>query len=250
MGARSIRRSKLSTTRFQRLSQGDSLVPGGTEVPSRRMNLRRDVCPGLEADSRPNGQCSPEQTRGAQWATARRRLLLEEGVSHDPKVWLKWPTEAGRDRYLEATSATTDQVVLEAQSLPQSVDHPKLFLTATAPGWTTWKRCRSIGVARRLARSTPVVTRRHDDQVCVSMLPREHPSGFLRWPLPATRSKTDTLISPLLPGKPGKSSLERDAGLRRGRVLPESPERQARPKVGSPQAGQVASANWTCKQVQ
>ena len=35
---------------------------------------------------------------------------------------------------MEATSATTDQVVLEARSLLQSVDYPEILLTETAPG--------------------------------------------------------------------------------------------------------------------
>jgi hypothetical protein len=30
----------------------------------------------------------PKRARDAQWATARRYLLLEEGVSYDPEVWL------------------------------------------------------------------------------------------------------------------------------------------------------------------
>jgi hypothetical protein len=91
-------------------------------------------------------------------------------------------TEVVRDRGLEATSATTDQVALEALGLLQLAGYPEIPRAETAPGWTTWERCRSIGQARRPGRSTPEVTRRHDDQCAFSTLPKEHPIGSLRWP--------------------------------------------------------------------
>jgi len=43
-------------------------------------------------------------------------------------------TEVDRDRGLEATSATTDQVVLEALGLLQLVGYPKISRAETAPG--------------------------------------------------------------------------------------------------------------------
>lgn len=66
--------------------------------------------------------------------------------------------EADRDRDLEATSATTDQVALEALGLLQLAGYPKIPRAETAPGWTTWERCRSIGRTRR---STALLHRSH-----------------------------------------------------------------------------------------
>lgn len=96
-------------------------------------------------------------------------------------------TEVGRDRVLEATSATTDQVALEALGLLQLAGYPKIPRAETAPGWTTWERCHSSGQTRRSGRSTPEVTRRHRDQSAFSTLPKEHPTGLLRWPLGSSR---------------------------------------------------------------
>lgn len=93
-------------------------------------------------------------------------------------------TEVDRDRGLEATSATTDQVALEALGLLQLAGYPKIPRAETAsgldkPGSAVFRS----RLARRLAGSTPEVTRRHEDQCAFSMLPKEHPIGFLRWPL-------------------------------------------------------------------
>jgi hypothetical protein len=52
------------------------------------------------------------------------RSLLEEKLSSDPEVSLVRTTEVDRDRGLEATSATTDQVVLEALGLLQLAGYP------------------------------------------------------------------------------------------------------------------------------
>jgi hypothetical protein len=62
LGARSIRRSKLSTSGLQRVSQGGSLAPGGTEVHPEGWTCAGCVA-WLETDSRPNGPCSPERAR-------------------------------------------------------------------------------------------------------------------------------------------------------------------------------------------
>lgn len=85
-------------------------------------------------------------------------------------------TEVVRDRVLEATSATTDQVALEALGLLQLTGYPKIPRAETAPGWTTWKRCRSRGQARRPGRSTPEVTRRHEIRVRFRRSRRSTPS--------------------------------------------------------------------------
>lgn len=129
--------------RLQRSSQGGSLVPEGTEVHPEGWTYEGCVILNwrLAAVRTVSARRSEHVVRS--WATVRRRLLLEEGVETDPEVWLEWPTEVGHDRYLEATSAATDQVALEARRLLQPVDYPKILLTETAPGWTTWKRCLS-----------------------------------------------------------------------------------------------------------
>jgi hypothetical protein len=51
----------------------------------------RDSVSWLEAGSRPNGQCSPERARWQAVGNRSPCLLLEEGVSWDPKVLLVGP---------------------------------------------------------------------------------------------------------------------------------------------------------------
>jgi hypothetical protein len=96
-------------------------------------------------------------------------------------------TEVDRYRGLEATSATTDQVALEALGLLQLAGYPKMTRAETASRLDTWERCLSSGQTRRSGRSTPEVTCRHDDHCAFSTLPEEHPIGSLRWPLGSSR---------------------------------------------------------------
>jgi len=141
-------------------------------------------------------------------------------------------TEVGRDRGLEATSATTDQVALEALGACSSWSgYPQISRAETAPGWTTWKRCRSSGQTRRSGRSTPEVTRRHNDQSAFSTLPKEHPTGLLRWPLGSSRyaCTESNSVSRLMNEAPASE----EAGC--ARVA----EATARPEAGGPRAGQV-----------
>lgn len=103
------------------------------------------------------------------------------------------------------------------ECLLQLTGYPKIPRAETAPGWTTWELCRSRGQTRRSGRSTPVVTRRHNDQSAFSMLPGEHPIGLLRWPLGSSRYATTesssvcrlTNEAPAPPKRPGFSRIRR-----------------------------------------
>ena len=66
-------------------------------------------------------------------------------------------------------------------------------------------------LARRLAGSTPEVTRRHEDQCAFSTLPEEHPIGLLRWPLLISRRSSEQARG----SRPQQVGV---AGLRRGQV--------------------------------
>lgn len=81
----------------------------------------------------------------------------------------------------------------------------------------------------------PLYSRDHTEARLItcafSMLPKEHPTGLLRWPLGSSR------YTPRV--KLGEPPHEWGACLRRGGVCPMPPERQAHPKAGGPQAGQV-----------
>jgi hypothetical protein len=107
---------------------------------------------------------------------------------------------------------------------------PKGFLAETAPGWTTWKRCRSNRCSPEAPRSYSRGHTQTRRSVCVFDAPggaprRISPTATCLTPL----LKRRMLISPLFPGRsPGRRSLERDAGLRRGQVQPLPPKRQAR----------------------
>jgi hypothetical protein len=72
------------------------------------------------------------------------RSLLEEGGAWTRRFSLAAVRpKSTADRGLEATSAATDQVALEALGLLQLAGYPKIPRAETAPGWTTWERCRS-----------------------------------------------------------------------------------------------------------
>lgn len=151
-------------------------------------------------------------------------------------------TEVDRDRGLEATSATTDQVALEALGLLQLAGYPRIARAETAPGWTTWERCLSKPVGPEAGRSLlQRFTRRHGDQCAFSTLPKEHPIGSLRWP----QTHHATLDPSRSSGESVPTSWARRPPERPG--LPLSPRRHARPRAGDPQADQLRPRNWICR---
>jgi hypothetical protein len=199
--------------RLLRLSQGGSLVPEGTEsVPKddmpgdcvtliRRLTAVRTVV------------CSPKRARWFAVGQPRTGSLSPGREAELGPGGLARAEDRSRPRpLLEATSATTDQVALEALGLLQLAGYPKIPRAETAPGWTTWKRCLSSGQTRRSGRSTPEVTLRHYDQCAFSTLPGEHPIGSLRWPLGSSRYVPRVKL--------GEPPHEWGACLRRGRVYP------------------------------
>jgi hypothetical protein len=119
-----------------------------------------------------------------------------------------------------------------ARRLLQLAGYPEISRAETAPGWTTWKRCRSSGQTRRSGRSTPEVTRRHFDQCAFSTLPEEHPIGSLRWPLTHLAALVRVETRGAAP-RVGRLAPPKRPGL------PVPPEAAARPRAGGPRAGQV-----------
>lgn len=199
--------------RLLRSSQGGSLVPEGTSVgPEGR--LAGGLCDSIRRLTAVRTVvCSPRRARVVRsWATANRSLSPGREAELGPGGLARADDRSRPRPWLEATSATTDQVALEALGLLQLAGYPKIPRAETAPGWTTWERCLSSGQTRRSGRSTPEITRRHYDQCAFSTLPKEHPIGLLRWPLGSSR------YSPRV--KLGEPPHVWGACLRRGRVYP------------------------------
>ena len=186
-GARSIRRSRVSTKGFCVRHREARWSPRG---PSQsRRTTAGGLCDSIpEADSCSHGRVLAEAcTVVRSWATANRSLSPGREAELGPGGLARAEDRSRPRPWLEATSATTDQVALEALGLLQLAGYPKIPRAETAPGWTTWERCLSSGQTRRSGRSTPEVTLRHYDQCAFSTLPKEHPIGSLRWPLGSSR---------------------------------------------------------------
>jgi hypothetical protein len=242
-GARSIRRSSLSTQASAFITGRLAWPPRGPSQ-SRRSDSARGLCERwLEADSCPHGQCSPERAQVVRSGQPRTGALSWKRAELGPGGLARAVRpKSTADRGLEATSATTDQVVLEALGLLQRAGHPKMSRAETAPGLdkpgSAVFRSR---LARRLAGSTPEVTRRHEDQCAFSTLPREHPTGFLRWPL--------AHLATLGPSKLGLSRPQRVgvAGLRRDQVCHcRRSDTPARGRVARERAS-LRPRDWTCR---
>jgi hypothetical protein len=141
----------------------------------------------------------------------RRRELTRRSGSRTNRSWSR--------PLLRATSAATDQVALEARSLPQPEGSPRgswlKRLQVGQPGSAVVQ----IGAARRRARSYSRGHTQTRRSVCVFDAPggaprRISPTATCLTPLPKRRM----LISPLFPGRSlGSRSLER------GRRPPERP---------------------------
>jgi len=178
---------------------------------------------------------------------ARRSVHSGSQLGNCVPVALSWKrAELGPGGLARAVDRSRPRPCLELRQRPQIrwcwrhecllqlAGYPKIPRAETAPGWTTWELCRSRGQTRRSGRSTPVVTRRHDDQSAFSTLPGEHPIGSLRWPLGSSRYATTESSSVCA------ASRMRRLRLRRGRVFPEFAEAIRPPRrVGGPQAGPV-----------
>lgn len=99
-------------------------------------------------------RCSPRRTpvahSGQPWACSpspgRGRELGPGGLARAVRP------KPVRDRVEDATSATTDQVVLEARGLLQGRAIRGYPWLKRLQVWTTWKRCRSIPVGPEAGR--------------------------------------------------------------------------------------------------
>jgi hypothetical protein len=169
--------------RLRRFITGRLAGPGGPSQ-SRRMTCRDGVTSGWRLTAVRTVVCSPKRAR---WrAVGNRvpvRLLLEEGGAR---------TRRSRSCGGPKSTATVAWMLRQrpqirwcwrrwACSSPRAIRRYPLAETAS--------RLDNLGAlpfetrtARRPLGSTPVVTRRHDDQCAFSTLPREHSAGSRRWP--------------------------------------------------------------------
>jgi hypothetical protein len=149
-------------------------------------------------------------------------------------------TEVVRDRGLEATSATTDQVALEALGLLQLVGPSEDARAETAPGWTTWgavvRGGRPGGLATLLQRSHAGTMISVRFRRSLRSTPSDHSDGLWgssRYAAPESSSGSrPTNGAPAPPKRPGFSRAA---------------EAAARPEAGGPRAGQVRPPSWTCQ---
>jgi len=151
---------------------------GGSPVPEDRSQSRRTTCQGLcdiwlEADSCSHGESARRSGHsGSQLGNCVPfRLLLEEGGARTRRFLLVRSTEVVRYRVLKLRQQPQIRWCWRrwACSSPRAIR--RYPLAETASRLDTWERCLSIRLARGPTVSTPVVTRRHDDQVCVFNAP-------------------------------------------------------------------------------
>lgn len=143
---------------------------------------------------------------------------------------------------LEATSATTDQVALEALGLLQPVGHPKMSRAETAFRFgQTCKRCLSKPAGPEAGRFYSRGHTQARGSMCVFNAPEGAPHRIS--PM-ASGSCRDARAEQARLSRP-QQSWGRRPPRRPG--LPLSPERQARPGAGDPQAGQLRPRDWTCR---
>jgi hypothetical protein len=214
--------------RLLRLSQGGSLVPGGTEsVPKddmpgdcvtliRRLTAVRTVV------------CSPKRARCVlaeagtvvrSWATANRSLSPGREAELGPGGLARAEDRSRPRPWLEATSATTDQVALEALGLLQLAGYPKIPRAETAsrfgqPGSAAVRVGRPEGLAALLQWSHSGTTISVRFRRSRRSTPSDRSDGL--WAHLATLPESSSVESP----------HEWGACLRRGRVLPVPPKRQ------------------------
>jgi hypothetical protein len=177
-------------------------------------------------------------TGGSQWATADGLLSPGRERELGPGGLARLRCDRSRPRpCLEATSATTDQVALEALGLLQLGGYPKMSRAETAPGFgQTWERCLSNSAGpeagRFLLQSSHAGTRIN---VRFRRSRRSTPPDFSDglWLISRRSARASSV-------EPSPTSWGRRSPKRPG--LPLSPERHARPGAGGPRAGQLASA--------
>jgi hypothetical protein len=138
------------------ISREARLIPEGIGV-TREGWLASGWCgPIPEADSRPLGPCAPECSRAAQWATAPPLPLLEEGVGARPGGRRSRPIRGLRQHRRSGGAGGSRPAPSGTNSGGNGCGfgQPAALPFEARP-------------ARRRPGSTPVATRRHDDQVCV-----------------------------------------------------------------------------------
>lgn len=200
---------------------------------SRRM-ARTGLCePALEADSCPHGPCCAGalhvmrsgQPRIVPSPGRRRELDPEVSLVDQPELV---PTVAASyvsgHRSGGAGGARPAPTRRNSEELQRSSEE---LLVETAPGWTTWKRCRSNPSHPEVTRF--LLQRSHADttiSVRFQCSRRSTPPDSSDGHLPDSASEeTDAHLATLPGPEPRETSLEGSAGLRRGQVQPLLPKR-------------------------
>jgi hypothetical protein len=112
--------------RLLRLSQGGSLVPEGTVVGPEGRHAGGLCDSGLEADSRQTVRARRSVHSGSQLGNCGPVALSWKRAELGPGGLARAVDRSRPRPCLEATSATTDQVVLEARGLLQLTGYPKI----------------------------------------------------------------------------------------------------------------------------
>jgi hypothetical protein len=234
---------RVSQHRFQRLSQGGSLVPEGTEVSPEGRHAGGLCEPGWKLTAVRTVSARRSGHSVSQLGNRETTLSWKRGELRPGGLARAVRPKSTADRGLEATSATTDQVALEARGLLQRVGYPEIVRAETAPGWTTWERCLSKSAGPEAGRfysrgsheGTEITVRFRRSR---RSTPSDYSDGLRAHH--ATLARAGARLS-RIPTSWGSQVL------RRGPGLPLSPKRHARPKASDPQAGQLRPQDWTCR---
>jgi hypothetical protein len=174
---------------------------------------------------------APERTLSRS-GQPRNSPLLEEGLGRDPEV-IAPELYCGLRQHRRSGGAGG------SRPAPSGSEFRRKRLRVGQPAALPFE----ARPTRGRSGSTPVATRRHDDQVCVFDAPGGaphriaptaiclmYPSGD-GWLTVATLAWAGARLS--------RSPRTGGAGLRGGQVHPLLPKQRAHPEVGGPQAGQV-----------
>jgi len=211
------------------------LIPEGIGV-TREGCLASGWCsPTIEVDSRPHGRWAPERSPLRSGQPRSFAFSWKRALGLDPEV-------VAPDRIVEHVQHHRSGDAGGARPAPSGTSSGGNGFQVRKLGSSAFRG----RPARRRSGSTPVATRRHDDQVCVFDAPGGAPHRIAPTAICLIAPSGDGLLTDatLGPGRNPVSRPRRGAGLRRGQVQPMLPKQQARPEAGGSQASQVASA-WT-----
>lgn len=169
----------------------------------------------------------------------RRRELRPGGLA-------RGPTGAGPDRCCELRQRPQIRWRWRREACSSPKKLPKRLLAETAPGWTTWKRCRSKPVHPEVPRTLLQISHA-DTSISVRFrCPRRStPPDLSDSHLPDSAREERMLTSPLSRAGAWKTIPRKGPPiLRRGPGAAPAAEAASPPWAGGPRAGQVRPP-WT-----